>query len=866
MLGDRLASRCLQPENEAIELSSRAAPCPAPMAGRLLPPWAGRPPLRWTSWIARPLCGRWPPSFVLAASFLCALMPPALAGEGSRKSPWYLVPNDDLGATEAFEYAMLRINEMRQDCDSFRVAPLSPRNYAPTEVYLRDEGLFSTYRLTIAARNGLAPSSIQAEVARRNSFTDLSLFQVTRVKPLPCALYSGIDDAELMLSWQDEDAQRAKDAAMGVLNKQRGILCPQRPQLQFLRMLGASLQPTEGYVFRLVLEWREASKTFHEESFPDVVSVVYALDEGVPSQCTVSPQVYPGRAPCDIRFVVDEQVGEETSATSLEGSTERRRLLEEVRLLKSAQAAQARRRALNFTLAEKGVLRDGAWEALHPGHEDAFQSLQEARHAAGVIGTASRAGHGAGRRLAFGDAFGKADTDVVRPFKDKELDIPDDFDPRLERTLCFPRGLERRQGSCGASWAIASTTVAAVRECLWFQTIGQPTSGLAFFSAQEILSCDAFEGCSGGDAGLAFYYMKNTGIARETCSPYRMTCYLDDSVISVESADAQTSTPESPHFQASTAEACPHQPDPETTPCRCLPRVFHPTKSIACPLLPATCSKTKIPHYFRIAGTAEENTVPEIERDMMQELLDAGPLYVSILLYEDFYDPVSWTESGIYIHKRGDLVGKHAVVAVGWGTDGSSRDYWLMLNSFGSGWQQEGYFKILRGESSLAMLRFGAWGVDWSDPDLDRAAPAISHVQVQFSPELASTWPGTLLASVWLMVCALTDEPAQALVKVQGLSNTISGEARDTHYLERHLLKIDLLKIGLLGENAKIEVWAVDHAENTASWGPYTFKIPTLEQFHAAPARRLLGADLSTGVNDSLAVEVWPAQPAEMLV
>lgn len=26
------------------------------------------------------------------------------------------------------------------------------------------------------------------------------------------------------------------------------------------------------------------------------------------------------------------------------------------------------------------------------------------------------------------------------------LDLPDDFDPRLEKTLCFPRGLSRRQG------------------------------------------------------------------------------------------------------------------------------------------------------------------------------------------------------------------------------------------------------------------------------------------------------------------------------------------------------------------------------------------------------------------------------------
>lgn len=29
------------------------------------------------------------------------------------------------------------------------------------------------------------------------------------------------------------------------------------------------------------------------------------------------------------------------------------------------------------------------------------------------------------------------------------LELPDDFDPRVEKTLCFPRGLSRSQGARG---------------------------------------------------------------------------------------------------------------------------------------------------------------------------------------------------------------------------------------------------------------------------------------------------------------------------------------------------------------------------------------------------------------------------------
>merc|ERR1740117_1999415 len=83
----------------------------------------------------------------------------------------------------------------------------------------------------------------------------------------------------------------------------------------------------------------------------------------------------------------------------------------------------------------------------------------------------------------------EGDTDYIRPFDNKGLEIPGDFDPRLERTLCFPRGFSRAQGSCGASWAFAATAVASFRECLWHLHSGRPSAGLHFMSSQELISC-----------------------------------------------------------------------------------------------------------------------------------------------------------------------------------------------------------------------------------------------------------------------------------------------------------------------------------------------------------------------------------------
>merc|ERR1719160_179143 len=144
-------------------------------------------------------------------------------------------------------------------------------------------------------------------------------------------------------------------------------------------------------------------------------------------------------------------------------------------------------------------------------------------------------------------------------------------------------------------------------------------------------------------------------------------------------------------------------------------------------------------------------------------------------------------------------------------------------------------------------MKFGAWGVDWENSGTDVSKPGITELEMAFSPVLSDNvmqGPTAVLGNVWLQASAKTDEKARVLVRVQGLKSTITGEARDHTFKTDHVLRIDLVAIGLMGERGKVQIWAVDRSQNTASWGPFTFDIPSNKEFILSQERRLSPARL----------------------
>jgi cathepsin B len=71
------------------------------------------------------------------------------------------------------------------------------------------------------------------------------------------------------------------------------------------------------------------------------------------------------------------------------------------------------------------------------------------------------------------------------------------------------------------------------------------------------------------------------------------------------------------------------------------------------------------------------------------EILANGPVETGFTVYADFFD----YNGGIYQHTSGSAEGGHAVKILGWGTE-NNVDYWIVANSWGKYWGENGYFRI----------------------------------------------------------------------------------------------------------------------------------------------------------------------------
>merc|ERR1719359_823691 len=86
-------------------------------------------------------------------------------------------------------------------------------------------------------------------------------------------------------------------------------------------------------------------------------------------------------------------------------------------------------------------------------------------------------------------------------------------------------------------------------------------------------------------------------------------------------------------------------------------------------------------------------------------------LYSSMDVYANFQAPMtgSWK---IYTGPSGAKLGGHAITTIGYGKEGSTK-YWIIQNSWGTGWGKNGYARIKRGTNCVGIEEQGFYLRAW---------------------------------------------------------------------------------------------------------------------------------------------------------
>jgi len=208
---------------------------------------------------------------------------------------------------------------------------------------------------------------------------------------------------------------------------------------------------------------------------------------------------------------------------------------------------------------------------------------------------------------------------------------------------------------CGSCWAQAALSALADRNNIMTNN----SFPKAAFSVQQVLNCQpGGASCHGGEISTVYEFGAKHYLTEFGCQIYNAT----------------DPTP--------AAGIC----NPIQNCMNCLPNAGF-TASIC--WAQASFQQWKVSQYGRIVGGDA----------MKKEIFARGPITCGMHVSTKFetYD------HGIYSEPGTSTVPNHAISVVGWGTDPTAGPYWIVRNSWGTHWGENGYFRIVMGNGNLGI-------------------------------------------------------------------------------------------------------------------------------------------------------------------
>ena len=207
---------------------------------------------------------------------------------------------------------------------------------------------------------------------------------------------------------------------------------------------------------------------------------------------------------------------------------------------------------------------------------------------------------------------------------------------------------------CGSCWAHAATSalsdrIKIARKAAW------PDVNIA---PQVLISCETQDdGCHGGEPVNAFSWMHFNEVTDETCSIYQARGY-DNGIKCSPMTICKNCDPHEPCF------------------------------------IPDEYLVYKVDEFAHFEG----------EQEMMQEIYQRGPIACGIAVTQEMEDYTG----GIFEDFTDDKEVTHEISIVGYGEENGT-PYWVIRNSWGQHWGEDGFMRLVRGKNNLAIESDCAW-------------------------------------------------------------------------------------------------------------------------------------------------------------
>ena len=284
---------------------------------------------------------------------------------------------------------------------------------------------------------------------------------------------------------------------------------------------------------------------------------------------------------------------------------------------------------------------------------------------------------------------------VTKIYPLRKLTIPETFDGRIAwEGLLSP---VMNQENCGSCWAFASTSVLADRFNI--QSLGMINVQL---SPTKLILCDwqgkgfsikhpeerineisninqqsqINSGCFGNSLFDACRFLYLVGTTTEKCIPYTKAIETEVNYQRIGSFENVSQLPLCYQISGPLGDMCSESfIDKKTGEEGGIPARFY-----------------RALNFYGLAGIEQDGGN---YLNIQDNIYKWGPVATGMQVYPDFYTFDS--KNAIYEWNGvGPQVGGHAVSIVGWGME-RKKKYWIIRNSWGESWGDQGYFRIVAG-------------------------------------------------------------------------------------------------------------------------------------------------------------------------